>query len=66
MCTRTYIFCLKTHTRKQKATKTKEETEKQKETKEKKKENVVVVNSICGKPNVIQYRLRICCVLLTF
>ena len=66
MCTRIYIFCLKsTHTQ-QKATKFKEETEKQKETEEKKKKNVVIVNSICGKPNMIKYHLQICCALLTF
>ena len=58
MCTRIYIFCLKKKTQ-TKSKKTKEKTEKQKETKEKKKENVAIVNSICGKSNVIQHCLRI-------
>ena len=58
MCTRIYIFCLKNKTQ-TKSKKTKEKTEKQKETKEKKKENVAIVNSICGKSNVIQHCLRI-------
>ena len=49
MCIRIY-FLSKKHTHKQKAKETKEEKRKTNETKEdKEKENVVVVNSICGK-----------------
>ena len=61
MSIKIYIFQLKKHTHKQKAKQTKEEKRKTKETKEEKeKENVAVVNSICGKSNVMRYHLRIC------
>ena len=60
MCIRIYFLLKKT-------TKKTEEKRKGKETKEEKeKENVVAVNSICGKSNGIQcYQMQICCVLLT-
>ena len=62
MCNRIYIFRLKKHTHKQKAKQNKEEKWKTKETKEEKERENVAVNSICGKSNLIPYRLRICSV----
>ena len=60
-CVSEYIFfALKKQTRKHKAKETKEKREKKESKEEKEKENVVVMNSICGKSNVIRYRLRIC------
>ena len=56
------FFVLKNTSTRLKSKKAIEKTEKQKETKEKKKQNVVVVSSICGKPNVIQNHLQICSV----
>ena len=54
ICLRIYNFCLKKHTHTNKD-ETKEEKKKTKEIKEEKeKENVVVMNSICEKPNRIQ------------
>ena len=56
MCIR--IFFVLKHTLKRKGKQTEEEKRKTKETKEEKEtENVVVVDSICGKSNVIQYWL---------
>ena len=53
MCIICFLF--KKHTERQKAKETKEEKRKTKETKEEKeKENVVAVNSICGKLNGIR------------
>ena len=58
MCIR--IFFVLKHTLKRKGKQTEEEKRKTKETKEEKEtENVVVVDSICGKSNVIQYWLWI-------
>ena len=59
-------FLFKKHTHANKKQQKPKKKQKQKETEEKKKENFVIVNSICGKSNMIQYRLRIHCVLLTF
>ena len=57
ICIRTY-FLFKKCTNKQKEKETKEEKRKKRENKgDKEKENVVVVNSIYGKSNVIRYRL---------
>ena len=58
-----YFDCKHTHTHTQIAKHSKEEKRKRNETKEDmEKENVVAVNSIGGKYNVIRYHLPICSV----
>ena len=53
-----HIFCLKNAQTNKKKKKPKKKREKKRENKgDKEKENVVVVNSIYGKSNVIRYRL---------
>ena len=66
-----YIYCLKRHTKaekqnklmkkreKQKKPKERESKEREKRKREKDRENLVL-NSSCGKSNLIRYRLRIC------
>ena len=62
-----FLFETKTHTHKQKAKETKENRKTKETKKETEKVNLVSVNNICRKCNVIQwYCLTICSVLLNY